>query len=74
MQRDFQSVIDELQKGISQVRAILEVVSMSQALHGQPEALVLEVARDQSDRMTRLVSQAGTAFNSRPDSQTTPQP
>ena len=74
MQRDFQSVIDELQKGISQVRAILEVVSMSQALHGQPEALVLEVARDQSDRMTRLVSQAGTALNCRPDSQPTPQP
>lgn len=74
MQRDFQSVIDELQKGISQVRAILEVVSMSQALHGQPEALVLEVARDQSDRMTRLVSQASAAFNVRSDSQTTQQP
>lgn len=74
MKRDVQSVIDDLQKGLSQVRAILEVVSMSQALHGQPEALVLEVARDQSDRMTRLVSQAGSAFNALADSQTTPQP
>jgi hypothetical protein len=55
MHTDYQGLIDELQRSVSQIQAILDVVSMSQALQGQSEAIVLGVARDHSEHVLEMV-------------------
>lgn len=59
MLKDYQGLIDELQRSVSQIQAILDVVSMSQALQGQPESVVLGVARDHSEAVLAMVKEVG---------------
>lgn len=58
MQMDINNFLDDLRGALVQVQALVDVVSMSQSLHGLPEAQVLEVARERAELALGMLSKA----------------